>query len=476
MKKQHIIWLLIGAIGLVVISYIRLIITQNLSPSQSLQSSTLNIFIGVSYFVFYALFAISFIKILRNKDLQSCELKRIYLVSIVLTIIFGLGLPLLTTDLFSNIIYEKIWLFHGANPYIFIPRDFAHDSAATFVSSRWLDAPLVYGPVHLYLMAIPIFFAGNSIVAALVYSKIFMVIITLLFTGLSYIYVKRHVQENFKSTTFAIMALNPILFIELTFQSHNDGIMALFILAGVLCLKEKYIILATIYFTLGILTKGFALFPLVFYGIWYLIQNKQQPIKVITTALKIIITSTIIILILYYPVWDGMETVLKPTRQLEPSFATLTRSFGEWIFFAFSSLGKSAQVLSYKIYTGIAWIVCLTITFIYIKKAKVFEDFIKACAIFFIFYQLFVNGWFQVQYLLWILPFFVVIKPTSRITTIFLTYTLLALLYFGLYLAWSSTVQEVISVAITNFLPIYLLIRYLRGKSLPFSIASQRSC
>jgi len=140
---------------------------------------------------------------------------------------FALAPPLLSLDVFSYISYARLGALHGLNPYDFAPAAIPHDLAASRVQD-YRQATSVYGPLFT-LGTYPLGLIG--VPGALWALKAVSALSVLGIAGL----VARlaAVRGISPAPAAALVALNPLVLVHVIGGPHNDGLMALAVLAGV---------------------------------------------------------------------------------------------------------------------------------------------------------------------------------------------------------------------------------------------------
>lgn len=140
---------------------------------------------------------------------------------------FALAPPLLSLDVFSYISYARLEAVHGLNPYDFAPAAIPHDMAASRVQD-YRDATSVYGPLFtlanypLGLVGVPGALWGLKALAALSVLGLAAVVARL-----------AAVRGLAPGPAAAFVALNPLVLVHVIGGAHNDGLMALAMVAGV---------------------------------------------------------------------------------------------------------------------------------------------------------------------------------------------------------------------------------------------------
>ena len=139
---------------------------------------------------------------------------------------FALAPPLLSLDVFSYLSYARLGALHGLNPYDFAPAAIAHDAAASRVQD-YRDAASVYGPLFtlgsypLGLIGVP---AGMWAMKALSALSVL---------GVTAIVARVATARGMSAApAAALIALNPLVLVDVVGGAHNDGLMMLALMGG----------------------------------------------------------------------------------------------------------------------------------------------------------------------------------------------------------------------------------------------------
>lgn len=142
--------------------------------------------------------------------------------------LFALAPPLLSLDVFSYISYARLGVEHGLNPYVSVPADIPGDEAAARVDD-FRFAVSVYGPLFT-LGSYPIGAAGVALAL-----WIFKAIAALSVLGIAWLTARLAALRGVApATAAAFVALNPLVLVHVVGGAHNDGLMVLVGLLGVL--------------------------------------------------------------------------------------------------------------------------------------------------------------------------------------------------------------------------------------------------
>jgi hypothetical protein len=139
---------------------------------------------------------------------------------------FALAPPLLSLDVFSYLSYARLGTLHGLNPYDYAPAAIPHDAAAARVQD-YRGATSVYGPLFtvgsypLGLIGVP---AGMWAMKALSGLGVL---------GVAGLVARVATQRGISpAPAAALVALNPLVLVEVIGGAHNDALMMLALVGG----------------------------------------------------------------------------------------------------------------------------------------------------------------------------------------------------------------------------------------------------
>jgi alpha-1,6-mannosyltransferase len=171
---------------------------------------------------------VAFVAYLGVVALASALGPRVIAVAIALALAaFALAPPLLSLDVFSYISYARLGAVHGLNPYDFSPATIPHDLAASRVED-YRDATSVYGPLFtlatypLGLVGVPGALWGLKALAALSVAGVAALVARL-----------AALRGTSPSRAAALVALNPLVLVQVVGGAHNDGLMMLAMVGGI---------------------------------------------------------------------------------------------------------------------------------------------------------------------------------------------------------------------------------------------------
>ncbi|HET9123615.1 MAG TPA: glycosyltransferase 87 family protein, partial [Solirubrobacteraceae bacterium] len=139
---------------------------------------------------------------------------------VVLHVIMAIAPPLMTTDVFSYLMYGRMDAIYQINPYTHGPYAVRLDSYFPFVAAQWATTPTAYGPLFTGLSALMGHF---DIKAATLAYKLLTVVCSLLAIAGTAKAAQRLGRDV--GQTVLLVGLNPVLIVYAVGGSHNDMLM-----------------------------------------------------------------------------------------------------------------------------------------------------------------------------------------------------------------------------------------------------------
>lgn len=151
---------------------------------------------------------------------------------VVAHVLFLLGPPLMSTDVFNYVDYARLAVLHHLSPYSHVPAEAPQDALYRFV--HWRHTHAAYGPLFI-LGTYPLGFLSPA--AAVWTLKTVAAVCSLGCAALLWRLAGR--SERAPVVVLAVFGLNPLLLVWGVGGAHNDLLMLLFMLGGVVLLAEK---------------------------------------------------------------------------------------------------------------------------------------------------------------------------------------------------------------------------------------------
>lgn len=147
-------------------------------------------------------------------------------------LLFLLAPPLLSQDVFSYIAYARLGARHGLDPYVVVPAAIPHDAVLPFVG--WREAVSAYGPLFT-LATYPLGLLG--VPAALWLLK---GVAAVSVVGIAAIAARAAARRGADPSRAAVLiALNPVVLVDVIGGAHNDALTVLLVTAAVAMLGRN---------------------------------------------------------------------------------------------------------------------------------------------------------------------------------------------------------------------------------------------
>jgi Glycosyltransferase family 87 len=142
--------------------------------------------------------------------------------------------PLFSTDVFSYQFYGRIGQVYHANPYLAGPYALSPDPLYYYIGSKWVTAPTVYGPLFTALSypLAPLSIPANVFAYKAIAAVASLGVVALVWNG-----ARLRGVEPVKAA--ALVGLNPLIVVYGVGGGHNDLLMLVPALAGVLLLLQR---------------------------------------------------------------------------------------------------------------------------------------------------------------------------------------------------------------------------------------------
>ncbi len=217
----------------------------------------------------FTIFVINLIIFKKNR----ASLKYLKISTLISTLILIFSYPFLSSDIFNYMFDAKIITLYHQNPYTNRALDFPNDDWIRFM--RWVHRYSPYGPLWLILSLVPTLLGFGKFLITLFAFKVFIGSFHLINSILIY---KILLKENVKNILFktALYALNPLFLIEGIVNSHNDVIVATFILLSIYTASKSKKLLTLLNMSLGALTKYITFLNLPWFIYYFYFDKKKK--------------------------------------------------------------------------------------------------------------------------------------------------------------------------------------------------------
>lgn len=241
-------------------------------------------------FVDSLLFAASYFLII----LKMAEIKKtdIFIATVIIYILSMVALPFLSVDILSYVVGGRnIAEFHQ-NPYT-VPIGFLPNPWSKEVAGNWWSAfPTPYGPFFLLVSSIATLLSFGNIFVA-IYS--YKVINFAFYLGTVYLFYKINKLINKGNIPVYLLILNPAIIVHLLIDTHNETIIAFFLLASLYLLQAKKHGQGLLIFFLATLVKFTTLVVAPMFLNKKILAKKLLTISVGATILLVMILSSLLI-------------------------------------------------------------------------------------------------------------------------------------------------------------------------------------
>jgi hypothetical protein len=309
--------------------------------------------------------------------------------------------PVAALDLYDYLMYGRIALDYGGNPFVDPPAAFP-DPLVGY--SPWPNERSVYGPLWQLLSLIPTAFSEHDVLRGIVAFKL----LGLLAYVACSVVIWRLLQRLRPALAVAgtlLFAWNPLLQFELVGNGHNDVVMVLFVLLAVYALVAQWRLWVLPLLALAVLTKlpAIALAPVFLIGLWRGPGARQEKIAAVVAGSAIGLALTVA---LYAPFWAGYDTFFFLSRGnwFTASIPTMLREFlRQW--FLYEDAGRLAGTL---VGLGFTAFVALRLSLLWRQEqrehtpADTWEPWLGAAHDVTFVYLAFATLWWQPWYLTWL--------------------------------------------------------------------------
>jgi hypothetical protein len=268
--------------------------------------------------------------------------------------------PLQSNDVWSYAVYGRMVSEYHVSPYRHAPADFPDDPVAAWSSDFWRDSPSVYGPLFTGVSAVGMEVAGTSRLRT---RLVFQGLAALAVLG-SLILVDRRLKD---AMAVAFLAVNPITVIAVVNGGHNDALIGLALLGGVLLVAAKRPAWAGAAMALGVLVKVAALLPVAAVGVWIWRRRGIRPAFAFGAS---VVGVGLVGLIL-----AGGPVVARPLREAALRFTngSVWAAPRRWLASALTGPGRNAVEatrLSGRILSTVAIVSAVALTVLVIRSVR----------------------------------------------------------------------------------------------------------
>jgi hypothetical protein len=248
-------------------------------------------------------------------------------------------------DLWAYAMYGRAIVEHHENPYVHPPSDFPDDPMLEHVDPYWRGTTARYGPVFIAItVPIAAVVRDHPLPTRLAYQ-----LLAALAVFVALVLVARRTRN---ATAVAVVGFNPVTAYVVVNGGHNDALVGLGVLAGVLLATRDRHIPAALAFTAAALVKATAGLALLAYLVWLAYQRGP---RVVVRAAGVAVGVTLVSLIIVGfgniigPLLGARETVLPHSPWTLFAANGLGKAFG----YGYEELGPLGRLSTIGIVTGL---------------------------------------------------------------------------------------------------------------------------
>jgi alpha-1,6-mannosyltransferase len=199
---------------------------------------------------------------------RALGMRAVLIVTLALLVVAVTYWPRNSTDIWSYAAYGRMVSHYGASPYRHVPVEYSNDRAIRRVKPMWQNTASVYGPVWNGISAGVVSVTGTARLP----TRMWFQALAALSVFLAALLIARRTRAP---AAVALIGLNPLVIYGIVNGGHNDALVGLALLAGVILATRERFVLATLVIALGALIKLVALLGLVGLVVW--IWRKRGP-------------------------------------------------------------------------------------------------------------------------------------------------------------------------------------------------------
>lgn len=364
--------------------------TYNLQPINNQINGILN---GIIIIGLLLVFSIIYFMIIKHEKEIFKNKKQIILFITIISLIFMMILPFLSSDIYYYIGDSWINSKYGENPYYTTVKDLQDQGINDEILNNtgyWKNTTSVYGPIWNSIAKLLVSFSFGNVTIALFVFKLASLLIHVLNSYL--------INKITKSNQYMLLyGLNPLILIELLSNVHNDIYLILFILlAFYFLIRKRNIYFTIVFLALSIATKYSTVLIVPFILLYYF--RKYSIPKRILYCILSGISIIAIVIILYLPYYRDMSIftnmLVQGNRYSQSIMALLLQKIDREVFYNINSTRMPVFAI---LYIGVLFQILLTkkLTIKYIMKKY---NWLMLIFIFIVLTN------FQKWYILWLIP------------------------------------------------------------------------
>lgn len=217
--------------------------------------------------------------------------------------------PVTANDVYSYVAQSWLMVVHHQNPIFVPPSAFPLDQV-TPLTGEWMNFGAAYGPIGLVVDAVPTLLLGQNLLGDVVLDKALYSLVLLADAYLAFRITLR-LNPRWAPSALILVAWNPLLLFETAVNGHNDVLMLMFVLLGLLSVLDGSMTTGTALMAASGLVKfaTLVLIPPVVVYVLRCLPSWQARARYLAAATSV---SSLIWIVAYAPFWRGIETLRRP--------------------------------------------------------------------------------------------------------------------------------------------------------------------
>jgi alpha-1,6-mannosyltransferase len=180
-----------------------------------------------------------------------------------------------STDIWAYAAYGRMVSHYGASPYRHVPVEFSNDRAIRRVKPTWQNSSSVYGPLWHGVSAGVVSVTQTHLQS----TRVWFQSLAAMSVFLAVLLIGRRTRSP---AAAALIGLNPLVIYDVVNGGHNDALVGLALLVGVLLASRERFKLAALAIALGALVKLVALLGFVALIVWIVRKRGVRPAAITT--------------------------------------------------------------------------------------------------------------------------------------------------------------------------------------------------
>jgi hypothetical protein len=201
---------------------------------------------------------------------RALHMRSVVITMLVLLVVSVKYWPRDSTDIWSYAAYGRMVSQYGASPYRHFPIEYSHDPAIQRVKPTWQGTSSVYGPLWNAISAGVVTVTHTHSLS----TRVWFQTLAALSVFLAVLLIARRTRSP---AAVALIGLNPLIIYDVVNGGHNDALVGLLVLAGVLLALRERFGWAALVIGVAALVKLIALLGLAALVVWVWRRRGARP-------------------------------------------------------------------------------------------------------------------------------------------------------------------------------------------------------